>query len=73
MYNGLAQELVEAGSSEDGKICYALGDETKADGVYTEVIPKATEAGTYHVWYKVTGDEKHTDSNAGCVTVTIKE
>ena len=41
---------------------YAIGDEKGASEPYTAILPKATEAGEYYVWYKVVGDENHLDS-----------
>ena len=73
-YTGSAQELVNAGSTEDGTLYYAVTTENKAptdENLYTTSIPTATDAGTYYVWYKVVGDSNHLDSNIGCVTVTI--
>ena len=81
-YTGEAQELVNAGSTEDGTLYYALGenDETapEFDGTsgtenkkWSTSIPTAANAGTYYVWYKVVGDVDHNDTSAVCVTVTI--
>ncbi len=70
-YSGSAQELVNAGSTKDGTMQYALGTATEATGSYSTSIPTATNAGTYYVWYKVVGDGNHNDSEAKCVTVTI--
>lgn len=50
---------------------YALGNETGATQPYTTSIPTATDAGTYYVWYKVKGDDSHTDTEAKCIEVTI--
>ncbi len=72
-YTGQAQELVNAGTAEGGTIQYAPGTKEKATGEYTASIPKETNAGTYYVWYKAKGDDKHTDSEAACVTVTISK
>ncbi len=74
-YTGQAQELVNAGTAEGGTIQYALGtDSTTAPTTgYTSSIPTGTNAGTYYVWYKAKGDDKHTDSEAECVTVTISK
>ena len=50
-YNGNEQELVTAGSTDFGKVLYSL------DGTnYSKDIPKATDAGTYTVYYKVDTD-----------------
>ena len=53
---------------------YALGDDATtapADNLYTTSIPTATNAGTYYVWYKVVGDENHSDTAPVCLTVKI--
>ncbi len=68
-YNGAAQALVLAGTTEDGTFVYSL---TK-DGTYTETIPAATEVGDYTIWYYVKGDANHTDSEKLSIKVTIKE
>jgi hypothetical protein len=70
-YNGSAQELVTAGQASGGEIQYALGTATKATEPYSTSIPTKTEAGTYYVWYKAAGDGNHSDSNPGCVSVTV--
>ena len=74
-YNEEEQELVSAGTAENGTMQYVVG--TDANTAPTEgwntSIPTATNAGTYHVWYKVVGDESHSDSEAACVTATIAE
>jgi len=56
-YTGVAQDLVTAGTSEQGTIYYS----TTEDGTYTTAIPQGTDAGDYTVWYKVTGDANHCD------------
>ena len=61
-YNGKAQDLVTAGSVNAGKMLYALSDsKDKApdDKAFSESIPTATDAGTYYVWYKASGDNNH--------------
>ncbi len=76
-YTGSAQELVNAGTATGGEMQYVLGtDATTAptESLYTTSIPAKTNAGTYYVWYKVKGDENHSDTApAGPVTVTISE
>ena len=66
-YTGSAQDLVTAGETENGKVVYSLS----ADGEFTETIPQATDAGSYTVYYKATGDANHTDSEVGNVAATI--
>ena len=66
-YNGEAQSLVTAGSSESGTVVYSL------DGAeYSETIPTGINADKYTVYYKVEGDSNHNDSEPATVTVTIK-
>ncbi|WP_026658382.1 Ig-like domain-containing protein [Butyrivibrio sp. AC2005] len=72
-YTGQAQGLVNAGEAENGTMQYALGTATKATQPYTTSIPTSTDAGTYYVWYKVVGDDNHTDTEPECVTVTIED
>ena len=66
-YSGSAQALVRAGSTAHGKLLYSLSK----DGTYSETIPTATDAGEYTVWYKVEGDNNHTDTQPASVTVTV--
>lgn len=55
-----AQNLVSAGTSEHGSFTYS----TTQDGTYSATIPQGTDAGTYTVWYKFTGDANHNDIDA---------
>ena len=71
-YNGQAQELITAGTATGGEMQYALGTKDAATQPYTTDIPTATNAGTYYVWYKVVGDENHSDTAPACVEVIIK-
>ncbi|MCH5249670.1 MAG: hypothetical protein J1E98_07045 [Lachnospiraceae bacterium] len=66
-YNGSAQELVEAGSTEDGTMEYSLS----ADGPWYVDLPAGIEIGTYVVWYRVVGDKNHNDSVPQFVEATI--
>ena len=56
-YNGNAQNLVTAGSTNHGTITYA----TSENGDYGASIPQGTAAGSYNVWWKLTGDVNHND------------
>ncbi len=67
-YNGSAQALVNAGSTNTGTIQYKLNN-----GTYSNSIPTATNAGTYTVYYKVIGDANHNDVSEKSVTVTINK
>lgn len=54
---------------------YAVTIENTAptdDNHYTTSIPKATDAGTYYVWYYVKGDDNHNDTEANYITTTIR-
>ena len=65
-YTGQPQALVNAGVPTNGTITYSL------DGiVYGPNIPKGTAAGSYTVWYKVTGNENYKDVVPAVVPVTI--
>ena len=67
-YTGQPQELVTGGTATGGHIEYALDG-----GAYGEDIPKAANAGTYTVTYKVVGDGNHENgTKEGSVSVTIK-
>lgn len=65
-YSGQPQALVIAGVPTNGTITYSL------DGiVYGPNIPTGTAAGSYTVWYKVTGNENYKDIAPAVVPVTI--
>ena len=74
-YYGSAQELVNAGSTNDGTMYYAVTTENTAPtdkNLYTTSIPAKTNAGTYYVWYKAAAtDDNHKDSMHDCVTVSV--
>lgn len=66
-------ELISGGSTDHGTMKYAVGTSNTAapeNGWSTE-LPKGKNAGTYYVWYKVSGDANHNDSEAKCVEVNI--
>ena len=67
-YTGEAQDIISAGSTEDGTIIYSLNGET-----YVETIPTGINAGEYTAYYKVIGDKNHKDSEAATVSVTINK
>ena len=54
VYNESDQILIEAGSTSNGTMVYALD---KA-GPYSEQLPTGLNANTYTVWYKSQGDDK---------------
>lgn len=64
-YSAAAQELVSAGSADGFTMEYSL------DGtLWSTEIPTGTNAGTYTVLYRITGDNNHNDVEAS-VTVTV--
>ena len=70
-YNGQEQALVTAGEATGGEMQYALGTKDAATQPYTTSIPTATDAEIYYVWYKVAGDENHSDTEPACVSAAI--
>lgn len=66
-YTGQAQALVTAGKATGGDMMYRLGD----SGEFSADIPTGTNAGDYSVWYKVVGDENHSDTDPVEVKITI--
>lgn len=69
---GVEQELVTGGTVTGGHLEYKLSTESDAD--YSTDIPKAENAGTYTVDYKVVGDGNHNTNVpiTGSVTVVVK-
>ena len=66
VYNGGAQELVTAGEGSGGTMQYSLDS-----SIWSENIPKGTDAKNYTVYYKVKGDAGHSDSAVANFTVSI--
>ena len=66
VYTGEAQELVWPGEAENANMLYAVSEQADIDPetlAYAESIPTAVEAGTYYIWYGVTGpDDIHIQS-----------
>ncbi|MBP3872758.1 MAG: Ig-like domain-containing protein, partial [Lachnospiraceae bacterium] len=76
IYDTTEQPLASANESvlAGGTMYYALGsgaDTAPADNLYTTSIPTAADIGTYYVWYKVVGDDNHSDTEPVCIAVTI--
>ena len=65
-YNGQAQDLVVPGTTTGGKMLYSLNG---TDWITS--VPKATDAGTYTVHYKVEGNDNYNGVEAKTVSVTI--
>lgn len=73
-YDGTTQELVTSGSTNDGTIKYAIGDDdttAPAEDAFTATVPTRKNAGTYYVWYLVKGNDGYKDVAPACVPVTI--
>ena len=66
-YNGEAQALVNAGSTDFGTMLYSLTEE----GEFTATIPTGTNAVSYTVYYRVQGNDNVNDSAVASVTVEI--
>ena len=67
VYNGTAQELVSAGSTDFGTMVYSLTE----DGEFTTTIPTGTDAGSYTVYYYVKGNENVNNTAVASVLVNI--
>ena len=73
--NGSSQVLIDAGTATGGEMQYALGVNSRTaptDG-WSTALPTGTNSGIYYVWYKVIGDENHSDSVPSCIKVSIRE
>lgn len=65
-YNGGAQELLNAGTSNDGTISYSSDNEN-----WGSSIPQGTNADDYTVYWKLTGDANHNDVAYTAISVSI--
>lgn len=61
IYDGTAQDLVTAGSTNSGEMLYAANTsgELPNDASFSSMVPTGTAAATYYVFYKTTGDLTH--------------
>ena len=55
-YNGEPQVLINAGEALGGTMLYSLDGE-----MFSAELPTATDAGIYEVFYRIYGDDNHTD------------
>ena len=66
IYDGSEQKLLEQpGTASGGTIYYAIGtSDTTApeESLFKPDLPTGTDAGIYHIWYMVKGDENHEDT-----------
>lgn len=60
VYNGEAQQLINAGTASDGQMYYSLS----ADGEFTDTVPTATDAGDYTVYYYAGSGSVHTETQS---------
>ncbi len=67
-YNGSAQELVNAGSTDWGTLQYRAGSDS-----WSTSIPTRTRGGSYTVEYKVVGDSNINNVSAQSVNCSINE
>ena len=69
-YDGTAQPLVNAGTATNGTMQYKIGD-----GEWSDVVPTATDAGSYTISYQVKGNANYNDdaNDAYQVNVTIEK
>ena len=66
VYDGVAHTLITAGEAAGGELQYSLDGEN-----YATTLPEGTNAQTYTVYYKVVGDENHSDLVCNPLEVTI--
>ncbi|MBQ6980513.1 MAG: InlB B-repeat-containing protein [Clostridia bacterium] len=69
IYNGAAQALLTAGTSNYGTIQYKLGDE----GEWTNSVPQVQNVGEYVVYYRVPADANQAGIPESSFTVSIAE
>lgn len=72
-YTGDAQLLVTPGATDFGTMQYALGSDVEPLEEFTGDIPEGTDAGTYYVWYRASGDLNHNETEPEVVAVTIEK
>jgi len=66
-YTGQEIELVKGATSTEGIVKYSFEE----DGTYSDELPTKVEIGEYQIFYKVEGDDNHTDSEVRSVTASI--
>lgn len=67
IYDGTPQSLIEAGSTDGGRLQYRL-----ESGEWSEELPTAVKPGSYTVYYRVVGDENYNDVSEAFLTAEIK-
>ena len=79
VYNGSYQDLISAGKTKDGVIEYKV-DYTKpnvrsaTNSEWSRSLPKALDAGTYVISYRILGDESHNDKEwSNAITIVMEQ
>ena len=67
-YDGVSHVLANAGSTNYGTLVYCLNN---SGGTYSTSIPSSTNANSYDVWYKVSGDSNVNSTTALKIECTI--
>jgi len=67
-YNGSAQELANAGSTNFGTLKYKVGSDS-----WSTSVPTRTRSGSYELYYKVDGDSNVYDVPSASTTCSINE
>lgn len=69
----VSQALIDEGLTNHGIMKYAIGASSAAapESGWDAAVPTGINAGTYYVWYKVSGDANHNDSEARYVEVNV--
>ncbi|MBR4207992.1 MAG: hypothetical protein IKQ88_05315 [Lachnospiraceae bacterium] len=74
-FDGEAHDLVTAGSVSEGKIQYAVSTNAASaptdETLWSDKVPQRTDAGTYHVWYRVVDNPNFNHVDPDHVDVTI--
>ena len=67
-YNGSAQELLNAGSTNDGTIYYSIDNST-----WSTTVPSGINAGSYSVYWKLIGYNGYCNVKINEINVTIEK
>ena len=67
-YDGAAHALVTAGETAHGTVEYRLGENDE----WSATVPSVTDSGTYSVYYRIKGDDSHSNLEAEApISVTV--
>ena len=74
-YTGSAQPLITPGESSAGTIRYKVTTTNtqplKSDDGWITDVPEATDAGTYYVWYYVSGNDNYSETAVSATPITV--